>query len=326
MNLPDSVFDTRWLVSPVLSAILLIGCAQPPGACPPIAYADLSGAAAFAEDGQIPFRFPLDDARSDASPFYTHFCSSSDGSGDARRYHAAEDFFRPAGTPVYAMADGEIRFSGPMRGYGWLIIIDHPRINLYSLYGHLSPSRWRIRSGTVKKGVLIAYLGDSDENGGSPEHPLEPHLHLGVRAGRKADYPAMGEWRWQAGWMSPCPRDLGWLQPSAVISRQEIPPGGYAKPPSDFLAKWGIEAMFASVYLCGAICMFIIGFRRDKLSILLAAGGLLIAGGSYFYYKGTVMSYALFAMVVALSAIGLFIFIRRSAKGRDAPRRRLPAG
>ena len=62
----------------------------------------------------------------------------------------------PAGTPVYAVADGEISFSGPMGGYGWLIIIDHPQANLYSLYGHLSPGRWRMESGTVEKGEMIA--------------------------------------------------------------------------------------------------------------------------------------------------------------------------
>ena len=41
---------------------------------------------------------------------------------------------------MYAIADGEISFSGSKGGYGWLIIIDHPQANLYSLYGHLSPA------------------------------------------------------------------------------------------------------------------------------------------------------------------------------------------
>ena len=113
---------------------------------------------------------------------------------------------------------------GRTGGYGWLIIIDHPQVNLYSLYGHLSPSRWKLESGTeVKRGDLIAYLGDSDENGGSADEPLEPHLHFGVRAGQTADYPAKGEWRFMAGWIRLCPQDLGWLQPSVVITRQETP-------------------------------------------------------------------------------------------------------
>ena len=104
-----------------------------------------------------------------------------------------------------------------------LIIIDHPQANLYSLCGHLSPSRWYIESGVlVEKGQLIAYLGDSDENGGSSEQPLTPHLHFGIRAGQRADYSSMGEWRWQAGWLNYCPQDLGWLQPSLITVNQEL--------------------------------------------------------------------------------------------------------
>lgn len=111
-----------------------------------------------------------------------------------RQYHAAEDYHLPAGSPVYAMADGVISYSGPRGGYGWLIIIDHPRANIYSLYGHLSPSQWRLESGPVEKGGLIAYLGDPDENGGSPEQPLSPHLHFAIRAGQRTDYPDGGEY------------------------------------------------------------------------------------------------------------------------------------
>jgi murein DD-endopeptidase MepM/ murein hydrolase activator NlpD len=67
---------------------------------------------------------------------------------------------RPAGTLVYTMATGSVSFSGPMGSYGWLIIIDHPQANLYTLYGHLSPSGWRIESGTtVEKGELMRRAG-----------------------------------------------------------------------------------------------------------------------------------------------------------------------
>jgi len=196
MKKQDGRFNPCLLTIPILLILMLAGCAQSPGACRAFSSADLSGVASFAEDDRLPFQFPLDEVGHGTSPFFTNFCESSNGPESARMYHAAEDFFRPAGTPVYAIADGNISFSGSRDGYGWLIIIDHPQANLYSLYGHLSPSRWQIESGTVEKGELIAYLGDSDENGGSSEHPLEPHLHLGVRAGQRADYPGMGEWRW----------------------------------------------------------------------------------------------------------------------------------
>jgi murein DD-endopeptidase MepM/ murein hydrolase activator NlpD len=216
-----------------------------------MSYADLSSAAGFVDDDGLPFRFPLDDLTSDSSPSFTLFCTSSSGPESSRKYHAAEDYFRPAGTPVYAIADGKIAFSGPMGGYGWLIIVEHPQANLYSLYGHLSPSRYRMRRGPVEKGTLLAYLGDAHENGGNAKRPLEPHLHLGLRAGQRADYPGKGEWRWQAGWIVPCPTALGWLQPSAIITSQEIPMGGFSPPTvssSEWLAKWGIELLFGTLY------------------------------------------------------------------------------
>ncbi|MCJ7716605.1 MAG: M23 family metallopeptidase, partial [Anaerolineales bacterium] len=160
-------FITRFF----LLVILLSGCSQPSESCPPQPPADLSGAILYAEDGQLEFRYPLAELGKESDPLPAIFCS---GGGSGSKYHAAEDYHLPAGSPVYAFADGEISFSGPMGGYGWLIIIDHPQANIYSLYGHLSPSRWLLKSGTVEKGDLIAYLGDSDENGGSTKNPLRP--------------------------------------------------------------------------------------------------------------------------------------------------------
>ncbi|GAI42531.1 unnamed protein product, partial [marine sediment metagenome] len=130
---------------------------------------------------------------------------------------------------------------------------DHPQANLYSLYGHLSPSRWRKESGLVKKRELIAYLGDSHENGGSAENPLVPHLHLGVRAGQRADYSSMGEWRWMAGWIKPCPPDLGWLKPSEIITSQAIPAGGFPDPAAGFLEMWWNELAAAGILIWGGV-------------------------------------------------------------------------
>ena len=312
------ILQSRLLTSSILLILLLTGCAQSPGPCSPHLPEDLSGAAAFARDDRLPFRFPLDEVSNDASPYFTNYCASSDGPEPAREYHAAEDFFRPAGTPVYAMADGNISFSGPMGGYGWLIIIDHPQANLYSLYGHLSPSRWRMESGAVMKGELVAYLGDSDENGGSSARPLEPHLHLGIRAGQRADYPSMGEWRWQAGWIKPCPKDLGWLQPSAIITNQHIPAGGFPEPASVFVVVWWLELLFVGIYLLSGVGMLIFAIRRNKPFLLVISGGILIAAGWIFYSKGTKMSYALFAMAVLIAAIGIYKFIMHSTKGSGA--------
>jgi hypothetical protein len=230
-----------------------------------------------------------------------------------RQFHAAEDYKRPAGTPVYAMADGRISFSGTAGGYGWLIIIDHPHANLYSLYGHLSPSRWKLETGTkVKRGDLIAYLGDSDENGGSEKEPLEPHLHFGIRAGQTADYPSKGEWRYMAGWIRLCPQDLGWLRPSLVITIQEIPAGGYSQPKVGFLTRWGIELLIISIYTVGAVCMLIYGVRKKHRFLLLFPGTLAVAAGIVFHNNRVMGSYTLLVIGILILAVGIYYFIQRS--------------
>ena len=309
----NAMFRLRVLTI-LLVSFLLAGCSHSSESCPPYTPVDLPEADAFARDDNLPFRFPLDEFSGDGAPFFTYFGACSDGPVSAREYHAAEDFLRPAGTPVYAMADGRVSFSGPMGGYGWLVIIDHPQANLYSLYGHLSPSRWRIESGTVGKGELIAYLGDSNENGGSSEHPLVPHLHFGVRAGQRADYPGTGEWRWQAGWIKPCPQDLGWLQPSVIIASQDIPVGGYPEPAPAFLVVWGSELLLTGIYLFGGVCMLVFAIRKDKPFFLVFPGVILIAAGWIFYSKGMVRTYTLPAIGILLLVLGIYKSVRRSTR------------
>ena len=296
----------RLLISSTILILLLAGCAQSAGPCPAQPPADLSAVVAFAGDSTLPFQFPLDELGDDVSPFPAVFCSSG-GSGFERKYHAAEDYHRPAGTPVYAVAEGEISFSGPMGGYGWLIIIDHPQANLYSLYGHLSPSRWRLESGMVEKGELIAYLGDADENGGSSEHPLRPHLHFGLRAGQRADYSGTGEWRWQAGWIRPCPRDLGWLQPSAVIASQEIPTRGFPEPAAGFLVIWWLEIIFGGIYVFGGVCVLVFAVRRNRPFAVVPYSVIMGAAGWIFGGRGWQMSYVLFAVAALLLVVGIYL-------------------
>jgi len=294
----------------ILLAIMSVSCISTAENCPPSIPVNITAAEQYAQDESLPFRFPLDDLRNN---FVTDAANFADYGRTTRgfEYHAAEDIHKPAGTQLYAIADGKISFSGPMGGYGWLIIIDHPQANLYSLYGHLSPSRWRLESGQVKKGDLIAYLGDSDENGGTKESPLRTHLHLGVRAGQRSDYPARGEWRWMAGWIKPCPQDLGWLQPSIVITNQEIPPGGFQEPDASFVENWGVELLFSAIYVFGAVCMLIFGTRKDKPYLLLLSGGVLFAAGWFFYTTGWKMSFFLFGLAVMLVVIGVFLLVRR---------------
>ena len=317
----QNLSNKRYLIASCILLIFLIsGCSQSATNCDEQPYSDLSEALTYAANDQLPFQFPLDELGIDgeADPTPARFCRGSwekEGEEEKRRYHAAEDYHLPAGSPVYAFAEGEISFSGRMDGYGWLIIIDHPWANLYSLYGHLSPSRWYLESGTaVKKGDLIAYLGDPDENGGSAKNPLVTHLHFGIRAGQRTDYSGQGEWRWMAGWMKPCPSDVGWLKPSQVITGQEIPPGGFPMPNGNFFKKWLGEIILGSIYaLCGVVVLFN-SFKKKNAIMAIIYGITMVIAGWYFSIKGTRIQYGLYGMAV----VGLGVAIYQYIQGRKA--------
>jgi murein DD-endopeptidase MepM/ murein hydrolase activator NlpD len=310
-----------WITLGIVFLLLSACSPESPESCPSDTPIGLLDAGEIASDENLPFRFPLDESEIDRNLYFGWFGVSNEcppGKTDCYEYpvlqfHAAEDYKRPAGTPVYAMADGRISFSGPAAGYGWLIIIDHPQANLYSLYGHLSPSRWKQGSGVdVKRGDLIAYLGDSYENGGSAKNPVETHLHFGIRAGQMADFPGKGEWRFMAGWIRLCPQDLGWLQPSLVITSQEIPVEGYPQPEVNFLTRWGVEMVLTGAYGLGGTIMLIMGIRKKSNVAMLFPGPLLTLAGVVFLNNRIVSTYALLGVGVAVMAVGVYAFMRQS--------------
>jgi len=301
----DRRFGVRLLTSLCLLAAAYAGAAEP-------AVASATPAALHHATSveNRPFAFPLDASPADSGPFFADFEAYNERTGRPRKYHAARDFARPAGTPVYSVADGRVSFSGRMGGYGWLVIVDHPQANLYSLYGHLSPSRWRKRSGAVKKGELIAYLGDSTENGGTPRHPLVTHLHFGVRAGQRANYPSVGEWRWQAGWIRPMPANVGWLHPAAVLTSEKIPDGGYRKPAMDCLSVWRGELLLVCVFLSGAAVAAGYALRKRKPALMLAQGVSLGVVAGVFLVRGMAAGRVLLVAGILLFALGVFGLVR----------------
>lgn len=155
------------------------------------------------------FQYPLDQ-------YFPEIPVTATDPPKGEKYHTGEDSFAPPGTPVYAIGDGIIRYSGKMSGYGWLIIMDHTAENVYSLYGHLSSSGWKRRTGNVKKGELIAYLAVAEEG-----ETMVSHLHFGMRIGQQADYPRWGERRWMAGYTNSRPDLVGWFYPSEIIGETE---------------------------------------------------------------------------------------------------------
>lgn len=90
------------------------------------------------------------------------------------RPHHGIDYAAPAGTPVSAVGDGTVIFSGYKGQYGKLVTIRHPN-GYKTYYGHLSRIHGNGRSGSkVRQGDIIGYVGSTGLATG-------PHLHYEVR-------------------------------------------------------------------------------------------------------------------------------------------------
>lgn len=85
----------------------------------------------------------------------------------------------PLGSPVKAIADGEVMVAEPIGTYGTTVILQHGGGD-YSVYGSLS--RTAVNKGSkVKKGQVIGTVGQADPD-------LAPHLHFEIRPkGRATD-------------------------------------------------------------------------------------------------------------------------------------------
>jgi len=88
------------------------------------------------------------------------------------KLHSGTDFGLPCGTPVYATADGTVISAGPGGGDGNRVVIDHgiiSGVDLATTYNHISS--FVVRGGSVKRGQLIAYSGNTGYSTGC-------HLHF----------------------------------------------------------------------------------------------------------------------------------------------------
>jgi murein DD-endopeptidase MepM/ murein hydrolase activator NlpD len=87
------------------------------------------------------------------------------------RAHLATDYAAPTGSPVVAVANGVVTFSGWDQGYGNLVRIKHAS-GLTSGYAHLSRISAGVRSGrSIKQGELLGLVGQTGLATG-------PHLHF----------------------------------------------------------------------------------------------------------------------------------------------------
>jgi murein DD-endopeptidase MepM/ murein hydrolase activator NlpD len=91
-----------------------------------------------------------------------------------RRAHNGTDYVAPKGTPVSAMANGQVLSAGRQGGYGNLVVVRHPN-GYKTFYGHLSGFAKGVRKGaSVAQGQLIGYVGATGLATG-------PHLHFEMR-------------------------------------------------------------------------------------------------------------------------------------------------
>jgi len=115
---------------------------------------------------------------------------------DERNIHLGIDFWCSKNTKVLSVLEGEIhsfKYNDNHGDYGPTIIIEHHIDDeiFYSLYGHLTTSSIKnLKVGQfVNRGEVIAFLGDSIENG-----DYAPHLHFQLikdLQGNFGDYPGV---------------------------------------------------------------------------------------------------------------------------------------
>jgi murein DD-endopeptidase MepM/ murein hydrolase activator NlpD len=87
--------------------------------------------------------------------------------------HLGVDYAAATGTPVWAAADGRVKFAGRKGPNGNLVVIQHGG-GFETAYAHLHRIRGGIRSGKrVKQRELIGYVGSTGRSTG-------PHLHFAL--------------------------------------------------------------------------------------------------------------------------------------------------
>lgn len=94
--------------------------------------------------------------------------------------HEGVDIRVPTGTPVRAMAPGTVTFAGTMRGYGYVVMIDHGG-GVTTVYAHLAEVR--ARDGQQIRDHDVIGLSGSSGNASTP------HLHFEILRGGTSEDP-----------------------------------------------------------------------------------------------------------------------------------------
>lgn len=141
------------------------------------------------------------------------------------RPHHGIDYAAPAGTPVSAVGDGTVAFSGYKGDYGKLVMIRHPN-GYKTYYGHLSRIGKGISPGVkVGQGEVIGYVGSTGLATGPHLHyemrvngaPFNP-LRLKVSSGEPIPKGLMAEFETVRNQMS---ETLASIMPSTIVATKE---------------------------------------------------------------------------------------------------------
>jgi hypothetical protein len=213
----------RSLVTVLISVVLLL----PAGLWSP---QHLSAAAAADA-----FDFPVDPPDGGArAPWYASYNANNPYLTDnapcynksfSKLQHTGEDWFRAAGTSVYAVANGRVIYAQYANYPGAVVIIEHSLGNgwinpwggtlIYSMYGHLSTSGLVAQGTDVVRGQRIGQILDQGSNS---------HVHFEMR--RYGDMssilicPATGKSSWPGPGYTDAgvnPDNYGYTNPSAWI-------------------------------------------------------------------------------------------------------------
>lgn len=132
-----------------------------------------SGAVPYISEGSA-YVWPIEGTGSISSRFGWRL-GPDHGRGE---WHAGLDIAAPTGTPVRAVAAGQIRMAGWQGNYGQLIKVRHQEASgatFETWYGHLS--QIDVHEGdVVAAGQIIGLVGSTGRSTG-------PHLHLEYRTG-----------------------------------------------------------------------------------------------------------------------------------------------
>jgi len=119
-----------------------------------------------------------------------------DNDGEPRSIHLGVDIWMPAGTPIYSPLPGVVhsfKNNTTFGDYGPTLILEHliEGKTFYTLYGHLSLEsiQDKEKGNQVRRGDIIAYMGEESVNGNWP-----PHLHFQLitqMLGNEGDFPGV---------------------------------------------------------------------------------------------------------------------------------------